>query len=245
MIPFSILAWSAWSPRIAERDTWRAWACDPELPTGSGTPDVRFVPAMQRRRLSRLARMSMQAALDTCEPAQLQESGLVFASRHGELNSSIAMLREIAADAPLSPTAFSHSVHNAPAGQISIQVGHRAPASSVSAQCATFTAGLIDALALSHRRRGAPVLLVAADEPLPDEFQVFADEPQVAHAIALLVSLDAGLGGAKLRLASAPGEPESPRGLPEALSFLAWWLGSGEAWTSSDAASRWRLSREA
>lgn len=222
MIPFDLVRWSAWAPGLEERAAWVEWAAHPTLPKLDGAPEVRFVPAMARRRLTRIAKMTAQTAFDVATPEELRELPMVFASRHCEIGASARILRDIAADLPLSPTAFSHSVHNAPIGQLSILTGNRRPAVSVAARNATFATGLIEALALSRRLRGAVVLASFADEPLPPEFHSFSDEPDFACSMAMLVSAGGPRVPGALRM-NLHFEPKALRAeWPDVLRFLAW-----------------------
>ena len=59
MINFNIAAWRAWAPGLDSVADWQAWSQRPGvLAPSNAAPDVSFLPAMQRRRLSRLARMA-------------------------------------------------------------------------------------------------------------------------------------------------------------------------------------------
>ena len=53
MINFNIAAWRAWAPGLDSVADWRAWSQQPRtLAVSDSAPDVSFLPAMQRRRLS-------------------------------------------------------------------------------------------------------------------------------------------------------------------------------------------------
>ncbi|MBX8507297.1 beta-ketoacyl synthase chain length factor, partial [Pseudomonas lijiangensis] len=59
MITFNIAQWRAWAPGLTSVDDWQQWSRNPTLLQSSdAAPDVSFLPAMQRRRLSRMARMA-------------------------------------------------------------------------------------------------------------------------------------------------------------------------------------------
>jgi hypothetical protein len=243
---FELHAWSAWAPGLATRDEWRAWAAAPSAPPTEGAPEVRFIPAMARRRLSRIAKMTMQVAYEVATPGELRELPLVFASRHAEVCGSLQILRDIVADLPLSPTAFSHSVHNAPPGQLSIQTGNRRPAVSVAAQRATFAAGLVESLALSHRLGGDRVLFLSADEIVPAEFAHFADEPHSTCATACVLSLPSPTAaGEPLSLTPLPRAASAEwREPPDVLRFLAWLAGGArEVELEGTGGTRWRVER--
>src|SRR6185436_1154869 len=84
VIRFTIRSWSAWAPGLEDPDDWRRFAREPILRSLDGAPAVKFVPAMQRRRLSRLSRIALQVAFDACPPELRSQVPTVFASRHGE-----------------------------------------------------------------------------------------------------------------------------------------------------------------
>src|SRR5690606_31159104 len=99
-------------------DDWAGWAVAPGPLADDGQPDVSFLPAMQRRRLSRLARMAFAVATPLTEGQPPMP--LVYASRHGETPRTFAILSDLARQEALSPTQFSLSVHNAVIGLWSI-----------------------------------------------------------------------------------------------------------------------------
>ena len=119
MINFNIAQWRAWAPGLDSAQDWLAWSKAPVvLPASDAAPDVSFLPAMQRRRLSRLARMAFSVGWPLAEG--LQDLPLVFISRHGETPRTLDILSDLADGQPLSPTQFSLSVHNAVIGLWSI-----------------------------------------------------------------------------------------------------------------------------
>ena len=92
MIEFSVVDWSAWAPGLTTKSDWQAWAQAPALPEGDDTPGLPEVPAMQRRRIERLGRMAIQAACWCEQPDDAGQVPLVFASRHGLLRRSLALV---------------------------------------------------------------------------------------------------------------------------------------------------------
>jgi hypothetical protein len=223
---FEVSAWSAWAPGLATRDEWLQWAREPVPPPRAGAPELKFVPAMVRRRFSRLSKIALQVAFDATPPELLTDVCSVFATRHGEANACVSLLSDIARGTPLSPTAFSHSVHNTQSGLFSISAGNGCTSSAIGAGRHTFAAGLIEALAVGRRNPGHPVLLVIADEPFPEVFQAFEDEHPCAFGLALLLE-PSSVARPRFTLefpGSIPGPGASARELPQALRFLAWML---------------------
>ena len=183
------------------------------LEVAFGDLDLAFVEPMLRRRLSRLARGVFHCAQRLAPSGEVR---VVFASRHGEADRTLGLLRDLAADMELSPALFSMSVHNAVVGLWSILKGNRAPATALAAGTETFGWGLVEAAGALAAEPGAPVLYLYADDRLPEPWAEGPDEPGL-HALGLLLG---GPDGARLSFepragAAAPG--------PQAHHFLAAW----------------------
>jgi len=219
-----VRAWSAWAPGLEDRDAWRAWCRDPKELERVGRPEARFLPPMLRRRCSALARIMLTAAFDCCGPELRDRVATVFAARHGNINESIELLENLARHQPLSPTRFSHSVHNAQAGLYSIAASNRQASSSIAAQEDIFASGWLEALPLLARAPQRPVLLVVGDVPLAPAFAPLVDEPETSYALALLLERAAEGHGIALGLESTPPAARRPR-WPDAFAFLRWLVG--------------------
>ncbi|WP_368563961.1 beta-ketoacyl synthase chain length factor [Pseudoxanthomonas sp. UTMC 1351] len=198
MIEFTVIDWSAWAPGLQTRQEWLDWAKQPFLPHGEQTPALSEVPAMQRRRIERLGRMAIQTAY-WCQEAQAESVPLVFASRHGDVERSMELLRALANDEPLSPTGFGLSVHNAIAALYSIIRGMRGNYLALAAGKTTAEAACVEAAGLLAD--GAPeVLVVGYEAPLPDVYKGFADEPDPFYAWSWRVGQATEGKGTPLRL---------------------------------------------
>lgn len=165
-------------------DRWIAW---PDAGTDPGEaiqPDVRFVDPMLRRRLGPLAKMLLHVAHLCAE--DLRGARLVFASRHGELTYTVAMLRELAVGSMPSPTMFSLAVHNAAAGIFSILRQDPAPAIAVAASDDTLGQALVECHCQLEMFPDQQVLLVYGDKTLPAEYREFAEQPGRDVALAVL-----------------------------------------------------------
>lgn len=144
---------------------------------------------MLRRRLSSLAKMTLRVAHDCAR--DIPNVRIVFASRHGELARTTTMLDGLAAGEDLSPTLFSMSVLNASVGLFSILQKNTAPATAISAGCASFGYGLLDACLQLSEKPEQPVLFVYADEPAPAVYEVAELSGSGAHALGLLLDSSA------------------------------------------------------
>jgi hypothetical protein len=243
VIDATLQSWSAWSPGIETNDAWRVWAKAPHTIGSEGRPEAMFLPRMLRRRCGTLARLMLTTAFDCCEGEEVGEVATVFGSRHGNINESIDLLDRLALRKPLSPTAFSHTVHNAQAGLFSIAANNRSASSSVAAQQHTFACSYLEAMTLLQRDPQRPVLLVVADVPLAPTFARLVDEAPGAYGLALLLSSE-GEGEARLRFdPNAGSSPDSPPAWPDAIEFLRWLLSGQEQLTLGSDERPWTFRR--
>ena len=205
-----------------------AWAEGRREPAPGGNPDVSFLPPMQRRRMSRMSRMALNVAI-RCTGDEASTVRCVFASRYGEQTTSLRLLREVVTKEPLSPTAFSHSVHNTASGLFAIQTKNRTASTSIAARRDTFGYAWLEAAQNLHQDPTRPVLLVVADEPLPDVYASYADELEASYALALLLRSEET--GRCIHTHCNPLEPETTSQYepPAALSFYRWWLHGAES----------------
>jgi hypothetical protein len=212
-----ILRWVFWSPETSDPREWRF------APTGRAAkvPDS-AIPALHRRRMSTLSKMSVQVALEAA--GDERPDFLLFCSQHGELSRTHELLGSIVGGSELSPTAFSQSVHNTSAGLYTIITQSDAPATSLAAGAATFAYGWLEAesfLALNPSKR---VLLVSYDEVLPLEYRPYSRQVQRTFALALVLRV-APAGGITLQQSRAGTEEL----LPITPLFMAWALSPDSA----------------
>lgn len=214
MISFDISQWRAWAPGLQTPDDWQAWASGTlSVPADGQAPDVSFLPAMQRRRLSYLARMAFTVGWPLAEGQAPMP--LVYVSRHGETPRTFSILSELAEGQPLSPTQFSLSVHNAVIGLWSIMRAETTEMTALAASGDGFEQGLLEAAALL--REGAPaVLLIVAEEQPPQIYRPWVHDVPFAYAVGLRIT-----AGQQWRLSPQPAEPNAlPAPLPHALNWL-------------------------
>lgn len=186
MITFNIAQWRAWAPGLSSADDWQHWSRSPApIQVSDEAPDVSFLPPMQRRRLGRMARMAFAVGWPLAE--RHQQLPMVFVSRHGETPRTFDILRELAANEPLSPTQFSLSVHNAVIGLWSIMRGETSEMTSLAATGDGLEHGVMEAAALLAEGAPAVLLVIAEEQPPPAYAQWIADVP-FPYAVGLLLT---------------------------------------------------------
>lgn len=234
--------WSAWASGREDEAAWLRWAEAPEALAREGRPEAGFLPSMLRRRCSALARIMLTVAFE-CTPVDDRDRiRTVFASRHGNINESIDLLMRLARHQPLSPTRFSHSVHNAQAGLYSIAAKNRRPSSSISAQEDTFACGYLEALTHLAREPEQPVLLVVADVPLAETFAAMVEEPTASYGVALMLASRGP--GPELDFACGSDDGDArPLAWPDAAEFVRWLLGDEPRLELGAGRRRWSWTR--
>lgn len=216
--------WSAWAPGCEETEAWQAWARNPFPLEKSGHPEAKFLPAMLRRRCNPLSRTMLTAAFGCCD-SDADVPRTVFASRHGSINDSVALLESISQGKKVSPAVFSHTVQNAQAGLFSIAAGNRRASSSVSAEADTFANAFIEALTHLDREPDRDVLLVVGDVPLLAALAPLLKEVEAPYALALRLALS-GTGTSLEFGVGAEPFVAAELGWPEPIEFLRWLLSS-------------------
>jgi hypothetical protein len=240
----SVREWAAWAPGIETEKEWRQFALEPRALGTEGAPALRFVPSLLRRRCDQLSRMMMQVAEAACDVELRGEVACIFASRYGSLSTTVSLLETLAADEPISPTRFSHSVHNTQAGLFSIWARNPQPSMSVAAGVDTFAHGFLEAVCALNRVKGSPVLFVAGDEPVPEPFASIVDYGRSAFAIALLIAEPEPGMALDFRLEAArENDVESEQ--PHELAFLRWWLSEEKTLRIVSGTRVWVWAREA
>lgn len=240
---FSIQGWSAWAPGLSSESAWRAWAEAPWRPQGEGVAELPQLPAMLRRRLDRLGRAVLHAALGAAGEAA-GELPAVFVSARGDALRSYELLAALSRGEPLSPASFGLSVHNAIAAQWSMARRDRSGYTALAAGREGVEQGLIEAVGRLADGAGQ-VLLVAFEDAVPAAFADFSDEPDPLFAWAWRIA-PVSAAGQRLRLRLEPrladGGDDAAE-LPQALQIFRDWLAERPEWHSGAGDGRWRWSR--
>lgn len=194
---FTISAWRAWAPGVSDAADWQGWRNGDIDFAEAAIPDTSFLPAMQRRRLSPLSK----AAMTTAHPLLAgRDIPVLCCSVHGEAKRTYALLQDVAAGEPLSPTAFGLSVHNAIVGQLSISLGIHSPALALAGGDFPLQSGLLEAAAMLAEGT-EELLLQFYEEPLPELYLHNTVSPARICATSLLLRTGtAHTGGYTARL---------------------------------------------
>jgi len=133
-------------------------------------PTPTLLPPAERRRTGRVVKLALAVALEASSRANVNPAQLasVFSSSGGDGHNCHELCQALALDArEVSPTRFSNSVHNAPAGYWSIATGAKLESNVLCAFDASFCAGLLEAMT-QVAVDGGSLLLVAYDTEYPE-----------------------------------------------------------------------------
>ncbi|MFK2879354.1 beta-ketoacyl synthase chain length factor [Rhodanobacter hydrolyticus] len=244
MIAFRVEDWRAWAPGLESTADWQDWARAPHaMPDDAqAQPACGFLPALQRRRLGRLARMTLETAWPLC--GEGEQLPFVFGSRHGETPQTLTLLSDIVDGQPLSPTQFGLSVHNAIAGQWSILRGQRGESAAIAGEADTFEHALLEGVLQLAAGAPSALVVVAEELPPPAYAQWIADVP-FSYAVALrLGKTDATTSaGSDWRLEQARGDGATPCAWPHALDFVRALLAGENTFQHTWKTRRWNWQR--
>jgi len=248
-VELAVVRWSAWAPGLTGMADWNqsaAGTCKPSPPPEK--PDVSFVPAMLRRRLSSLSRMAFHVAA-ACHDREAPPDAYVYSSRYGEYERSFEILSGLARQEAVSPAAFSHSVHNTSASLFSINQKDPTSYTALAAGAATLESAFLEAWTLLRSQEACRVLLVFHDEPLPPLYE--GQETNVTEKYALAIILqpcEVAPKAKRLRLswrksAAAPSLPSDTN--DPALRVLRLLINGGDPVTNNAGRLVWNWVRRA
>ncbi|MCK9461323.1 MAG: beta-ketoacyl synthase chain length factor [Proteobacteria bacterium] len=165
-------------------------------------------PAARRRygRVARLMYVSAMRALADAQVADPSEVAVVAGTAMGELRASLELVGQIHATrgARVSPALVPNSVHNAPAGHLTIGLKNRAPSVTVSQGWLSAEAAIAAARDLLEATGFDRALVVVGDEV----DATWADRLRACGAASLAAQLEAERfqeGAAALVLGREPG----------------------------------------
>lgn len=194
---FTLDYWCLWQSQ--QTSGHGGWPGGDILPYNDGNADVSFLPLIQRRRLSPLAR-AVCAVVWRCR-LEGGDMPTVFFSNHGESQYYFEMLEDMAEAEPVSPTRFSLCVHNAIAGLSNIYAESFLPYVCLAGGSEGMFAAFLEAggMLLEAPR----VLVVWYEQPLPEVYRPYLATPDVTWALAMILTKSGG-AGRQLRLAREP-----------------------------------------
>lgn len=175
----------------------------------SAAPKLEWTEPIFRRRLSQLTKMTVQVVHDLFSDGTIDKSAkLVFLSFRGELEREFKVNKTLIQEESILPAAFSLSVFNAAIAQATIALGLKGGYTCVFPSGADFASGVLSAAAPVLANGGdTKIVLVYADENVPDYYKEFLQGPNEPLAFAALLSSQKTDNSVELDLQKIPRTP--------------------------------------
>jgi hypothetical protein len=177
---------SAWAPGIENSGDWDEWAHGRRnMASGGKGPAIAFTDSLFRRRLSQIAKMTIQVVHDLMPAGE--DTKMLFVSFMGELSKQYQLNKMLIEEKTLMPAAFSLSVFNAPVALASIAFGLKGGYSALYPGNNSFAACLTSAQAFFSDKQ-EELIFIYADEEAPPEYRRYLAECPPCLAFGLLLT---------------------------------------------------------
>ena len=164
-----------WAPGLeADPEKWEKWLTGAaEIEKSKAAPKLEYTDPMFRRRLSQISKMTVQVIHDFSEKYGLnKETKVIFVSLRGEIAREFSINQGIIEEKTILPAGFSLSVFNTPVALAAIALGLTGGYSAIYPSKGDFSSALKTALAAVKSGSEKEVLLVYADELVPECYGV-------------------------------------------------------------------------
>ena len=164
-----------WAPGLeADPEKWEKWLTGAaEIEKSKAAPKLEYTDPMFRRRLSQISKMTVHVIHDFSEKYGLdKETKVIFVSLRGEIAREFSINQGIIEEKTILPAGFSLSVFNTPVALAAIAFGLTGGYSAIYPSKGDFSSALKTALAAVKSGNEKEVLLVYADELVPECYGV-------------------------------------------------------------------------
>ena len=186
-----------WAPGLEDdQKKWSEWLTGAvDIEKSKAAPKLEYTDPMFRRRLSQVSKMTVHVIHGFSEKYGLdKETKVIFVSLRGEITREFSINQGIIEEKTILPAGFSLSVFNTPVALATIAFGLTGGYSAVYPSNGDFSAALKTALAPVLCGDEKEVLLVYADELVPECYGV----DSTPLSFAALLSCEKTENGVKL-----------------------------------------------
>ncbi len=207
-----------WAPGLSDDNSlWESWLKgDAKIEEIKESPKLEYTDPLFRRRLSQITKMTVHVIHSLLEKTNIsKETKLVFISLRGEIEREFTINKGIIEEGMILPAGFSLSVFNTPISSASLAFGLKGGYSVLYPSRNNFSEAFKAAVAPIVAGTEKEIILVYADELVPEVYGEKRPKENIPLAFACVVSAEKNTNGVYLDDFSNVGE--SPA---EFLKFL-------------------------
>jgi hypothetical protein len=222
MDKFYIKNWSAWAPGLISKEDWIAWSSgEKELSILKDSPSLKHLPPIARRRLSQLTKMVLHIGHELNDG--VNQLHTIFCSQFGEITQQNTITRGLIESGEVRPSTFSLSVFNTPVSLLSIHEKNLEASTVLLSGDQSLVSGLLSLIAELKTNSRNNVLILFADEMLPEDYKSLYGKDFFPFAYGLMVSSKGREGMTCLEMEHSSGGSVSAKQY-NPLQFFKWLL---------------------
>lgn len=182
-----------WAPGLADDEKlWQAWLNgNAQIEQTKESPKLEYTDPLFRRRLSQITKMTVHVIHCLLEKTHVsKETKLVFISLRGEIEREFSINKGLIEEAMIMPAAFSLSVFNTPVSSATLAFGLKGGYSVLYPSKNDFSQAFKAAVAPVLAGTEQQIIMVYADELVPEQYGKKRPVENLPLAFACLISAD-------------------------------------------------------
>ena len=188
---FYISGITAWAPGLeSDEALWKEWADgNVSIVQSNESPKLEYTSPLFRRRLSQITRMTVHVIHNLLEKTNIsKETKLEFISLRGEIAREFTMNKGLIEENSILPAGFSLSVFNTPVSSATLAFGLKGGYSVIYPSREDFSQAFKAAVAPVLAGTEKQIILVYADELVPDAYGDKRPAENIPLAFACIIS---------------------------------------------------------
>lgn len=184
---------TAWAPGLADdTEAWKNWANgNAQIEQIKQSPKIEYTDPLFRRRLSQITKMTVHVVHNLLEQSHVnKDTKIVFISLRGEIEREFSIVKGFLEDGTILPAAFSLSVFNTPISSATLAFGMKGGYSVLYPSKNNFTDAFKTAVAPILAGTEKEIILVYADELVPEVYGDKIPEENIPMAFACILSAE-------------------------------------------------------
>lgn len=184
---------TTWAPGLkSDEALWKEW-CKGKISITQSTesPKLEYTSPLFRRRLSQITKMTVHVIHGLLEKSNIdKDTKIVFMSLRGEISKSLSVAETLIMENTVLPASFSLSVFNTPVSSATLAFGLKGGYSVIYPSKGDFSQAVKAALAPVLSGTEKEIILVYADELVPEAYGDKRPEENIPLAFACVVSTE-------------------------------------------------------